>query len=663
MKKLIKNLIENGELKKAWKAIGEYEERYPFDSDICTFRYVISVLVGDKDAAYAFASDALRKMPYVADIHYNYAMACEANENWIEAVEHYGMARVLTSNGMEYNFDLDELEVYQSNSINHLRDNIEKGIYPEKYWAYIVLKNGLNWEMQTPVFHSDLDFVGSTYYDYPELPELYGGYARTSLNAFGCGNSRSTFYSRTETQRVYAVTNSFSVKIESDCYIPINVKEATIISVKSDECEVEIEQRAPYEYINYRFPKGSYQIEADNPFTIGTILPIGHDSKRKKLVLNIFVDGLSQTVLDNMQEIMPNTYRFFKNGVICKNAHTTADWTLPSVASVVTGQTVTNHQIIHSKLLHHIDYNTPILFEYFKDAGYNTTKIGGNWRIIPTYGYARGMDRVLYQHHYNGYFAENIISDVIDQIYEMRDTDQFIWMEIGELHQIADEINMGSCVSELSAMENGKFSNTINSVKQEYDPLKIEYYKKQIGKVDRKLENLYHYIEDNFSDDEIIVSLFADHGQGYLLKPEDEFLCERRSKVAFMFRGNHMCGETDEPISICDYSAIMCKMAGIQYLYDYTDAKLPVIFGGDNEREFIITESIHVGDPYQICLKGRRFSFYLKGVENVTQECRVPLNEYSTLLLDENGKELKDDKIIEYYTKICLEHIGSCQMF
>ena len=40
-----------------------------------------------------------------------------------------------------------------------------------------------------------------------------------------------------------------------------------------------------------------------------------------------------------------------------------------------------------------------------------------------------------------------------------------------------------------------------------------------------------------------------------------------------------------------------------------TDAHLPMAFGGSEEREFSVTESIHVGDPYQIVLNGKDFQF------------------------------------------------------
>lgn len=107
-----------------------------------------------------------------------------------------------------------------------------------------------------------------------------------------------------------------------------------------------------------------------------------------------------------------------------------------------------------------------------KNAGYNTTKIGGNWRIAPNYGYARGMNRVHYQHMYEGFPIEKVVSEVEEQIHTMRETDQFIWMEIGELHLIADEYNVAPLQEQFMIWENDNINGKINSVKQEYDETK-----------------------------------------------------------------------------------------------------------------------------------------------------------------------------------------------
>ena len=55
--------------------------------------------------------------------------------------------------------------------------------------------------------------------------------------------------------------------------------------------------------------------------------------------------------------------------------------------------------------------------------------------------------------------------------------------------------------------------------------------------MDRWLHVLYSYLEENYKDEEIIVSLFADHGQGYLIERDGHFLSKERANVAFMFRG------------------------------------------------------------------------------------------------------------------------------
>lgn len=80
-------------------------------------------------------------------------------------------------------------------------------------------------------------------------------------------------------------------------------------------------------------------------------------------------------------------------------------------------------------------------------------------------------------------------------------------------------------------------------------------------------------------------------------------MSNERTNIAFMFKNGELEGETDEIISACDYSGILCKLAGMVYNYSGTDANLPLSFEEQSEREFCVTESIHVGDPYEIVTK------------------------------------------------------------
>lgn len=668
----IEQLIMNGKYQEAWIVIAEYEKEYPLDADMDTYRVLCLNNAGEHQMALQYAYRAVQNQPYVADAHCNCGYAFELCENYFQAYEQYAVAKELALGGNPIGVPIEKIEESMQQILNIIMNRAQLGetddIETDKRWInYIANMDRINWGIRRPVFHDSTNMIAQKYNDYPDLPEMFAGITGMQSAYHMIRNKLyvNTIMEETDLQRTYAMGSNIEIESDTECFVPLIMDGPGRLCVQTEKKQAEIEYNSPLQYINYRVPKGKVLISSeDREFRLGEMVPIIHDRKRKPLILNIFVDGLSQTVLENhMEMLMPNTYRFFREGMICTNAHTAGDWTFPSIASIVTGQTMANHKMLHSKLLRKIDAETPILFEYFKNAGYNTTKIGGNWRIAPNYGYARGMNRVHYQHMYEGFPIEKVVSEVEEQIHTMRETDQFIWMEIGELHLIADEYNIAPLQGQFMIWENDNTKGKINSVKQEYDETKRKYYLKQIEYVDRKLAGLYQYIENNFEENEIVITLFADHGQGYLVRPEEEFLCDERTKIAFMTKGGGVSGKTEELISACDYTPIICKLAGIEYNYENTDASLPVVYGGEKEREFTVTESIHVGDPYQILLNGRDFTFYLKGIEKVTSECRVPLDTYEVKLSDKNGNILHDKDKINYYTKWCLDHIGSCRIY
>lgn len=671
-KKKIESLILEEEWEKAWEGIDIYEKNFPLDSEIDTYKFLCMINWGKLENALFYALSAVKKQPYVADVHYNCGYAYQVCGRIFEAYEQYAIAKELVKGGNPGHFEIDELSTIMQTLLEELLSQAEKGFLDghiqDKHWVdYIAIQNKLQWGIRKPVFHDGTPIIAEEYMDYPSLPKLFLGIAGLqSVFRLNCGVLKTnTVNEETEMQRVSEEANIIKINAQQECFLPIIMRTRGELLFQTEQERVNVSYTSPLQFVNYRIPQGETIVSSpEDMFRVGEVIPITHSKKRKRLVLNIFIDGLSQTVLDdNMEMLMPFTYRFFKKGMICTNAHTAGDWTFPSIASTLTGQTMVKHKMLHSKLLRKIDINTPILYEYFNNAGYNTSKIGGNWRIAPNYGYARGMNRVRYQHMYEGFSAEKVVSEVEEQIHSMRETDQFIWMELGELHLIADEINTAPIQSEFIVGENVATKAKINSVKQEYDETKKKYYLKQIERLDRTLGGLYQYIEEQYKDDEILISLFADHGQGFLVQPEEEFLSDARTKIAFMIRGNGIEGTTDELISACDYTPIMCKLAGIKYDYTNTDANLPEIFGGLHQREFTVTESIHVGDPYQILLNGKDFKFYLKGRENVTSECRVPLEKYDVQLLDKKGNCIQNDERVAYCTKWCLEHVGSCRVF
>ena len=502
----IEQLIMNGKYQEAWIAIAEYEKEYPFDADMDTYRVLCLNNAGEHQMALQYAYRAVQNQPYVADAHCNCGYAFELCENYFQAYEQYAVAKELALGGNPIGVPIEKIEESMQQILNIIMNRAQLGetddIETDKRWInYIANMDRINWGIRKPVFHDGTNMIAQKYNDYPGLPEIFAGITgMQSAYHMICNKLYvNTIMEETDLQRTYAMGSNIEIESDTECFVPLIMDRPGRLCVQTEKKQAEIEYNSPLQYINYRVPKGKVLISSeDREFRLGEMVPIIHDRKRKPLILNIFVDGLSQTVLENhMEMLMPNTYRFFREGMICTNAHTAGDWTFPSIASIVTGQTMANHKMLHSKLLRKIDAETPILFEYFKNAGYNTTKIGGNWRIAPNYGYARGMNRVHYQHMYEGFPIEKVVSEVEEQIHTMRETDQFIWMEIGELHLIADEYNVAPLQGQFMIWENDNTKGKINSVKQEYDETKRKYYLKQIEYVDRKLAGLYQYIENN----------------------------------------------------------------------------------------------------------------------------------------------------------------------
>ena len=62
-------------------------------------------------------------------------------------------------------------------------------------------------------------------------------------------------------------------------------------------------------------------------------------------------------------------------------------------------------------------------------------------------------------------------------------------------------------------------------------------------------------------------------------------------------------------MSSLDYTAILCKMAGIAYCEQGVEGRTPRIFGGSGRR-WALTESLHPKDYYRAALVSENYRFY-----------------------------------------------------
>ena len=154
------------------------------------------------------------------------------------------------------------------------------------------------------------------------------------------------------------------------------------------------------------------------------------------------------------------------------------------------------------------------------------------------------------------------------------------------------------------------------------------------------------------------MALISDHGQGFLVKPDEEFLSDGRVKVPLLIRSKETKNmKCDELVQNVDYIAIMDKILGLNVNYRKIDANLPACLGG-KEREYAYSESLFPGDPYRALINMKDCEFFFESKENVEQDGRVILDEYRTHLKDKNTREdINDNELLKKCINIVFEHM------
>lgn len=671
LKNQIESYFEQENFKEVSGLLHKYKEQYPSDRDLWFYECVLALTVGELEKAQKIADKCVHKFPTSYEAYYYQACVYQARGMILEALKSYHIA-----------YDLNLYTHYANDSIledikvqiENLEDQFEK--LSNEYIAYndfvnisrmlsFLNRQDVVWGKDEKMARSAKELVVGKEYWVTDDDLRYIGIYRAPLPQSIGEENLSLIRTKAEFLKFDKKGNNNFVKGTSDEYLlPIASTEIDNMHTFQSPEEVHKVGQLYSQHFNYYRVKNGMQIKSDKQAYYGYPIPLEHKQGRRKLVLSFFADGLAQEVIngDDFEKLMPNTYKFFSKGTICTQAHSCSEWTYPSLATCVSGLDTLHHMMFHDKLDGELPKNSPTLIEYFKGKGYYTSKMDGEWRSIPSYGYARGLDQYVYQHQSMGARAEQEIMDVIEHLETFKETDQYLWMAVGDLHDVADGLDLSDAVQKNLTLEERELDELgVTSVKQNYSAKKTAMYKKTIQYFDMLFGFLYTYIENNYTDDEILISLFADHGQGYLIPTGKPFLSKERTKVAFMFRGANVKQQvTDEIISTADYLPIMCRLADIQYDAASIDGKLPKAFGGLEEREYTITESLHPKDRYYAVANARDYEIYFENSEKTDEEGRFLLGDYKVFgfYKDAENTPITDAELLKRYENIFLERIA-----
>jgi len=384
--------------------------------------------------------------------------------------------------------------------------------------------------------------------------------------------------------------------------------------------------------------KSTLKVTSKQNLIIGTPIAVKQEKKnKKKLVVTLFIDGLSSKILNHstLPNLMPNTNRFFRDGAKFYNCFSASEWTLTSVASIFSGLYPFHHGVTNPKGRITIGKNYKLLSEYFQDCGYLTAQICNNHRKNPSYGYVKGFDRTLYKCHMG---CEQVITNALEHLDAFEDRDNYLWLSFFDLHHHLDFIPDLSSQKENSLADHSYKRGDISSVFLNYDQKFVNWYVNEIHRLDRYLNILFNYISNKYEDKDVLISLVSDHGQAYL-GHQQELLSEQKLMTPMMFVGGGVESITsNEIIQNVDYMPTILKMAGIEHK-DMLDGRVPNVFGGNPAREYTFSESIYPNRQYQVAIYDENYMFYLKSKNKLFGGEKINFNNCDYKLTKRINKE------------------------
>lgn len=668
IKKAIEEKLNGGMHADVLSLIRQYESVHPMDMDILSYYVSYYILKRDLEEALHYAELGVKRYPANGDMYYNLGYVKELQKEWLDAFKNYFKAQHIygycgdeKKDSLQFEekfsyiwnrYDNEVKEIHDEDMLLAISDRIQR------HMDLLDTGFGLNDAMYRNI---EIQAIGK-YLWLNEDERRYIALYRAVASRFIAENQWNMMQQKAEMLQADR-DNTYKVEGEADTYLlPIAAENRDTMHIFTQAGREYPVMQREYRHFNYYRVKSGTQVYSSDMAYYGHPIPLGHGHGRKKLVLNIFVDGLSQMILQggNFEKLMPNTYAFFKKGVICTEAHSASEWTYPSIANYVTGLDTLHHMMFHNILVNQLPEDVPTLAEYFRRKGYYTAKLDGDWRSTAAYGHTRGYERCVYQSGALGFKAEMAVGDILEQLEGFQDTDQFVWMCTHDLHDVADGYDFPVGVQrELELAYRTIEEVGATSVKQAVSENKRNAYIKLVHHIDVLLQTIYAYIETHYAEDEILVGLFADHGQGYLV-PEDapSFMSRGRTNVAFMFRGGIKPQVTDELMSSSDYISIMCKLAGIEMDAVETQSNLPVCFGGKQERKYVLSESLHPKDPYYATFYTKDYTVYFQNNAPTGEDGRFILKDYTLVIEDKEGKAIESQVLYDEYLALVLEHIA-----
>ena len=649
-KKLIQQNIQNGNIKSAEQLIKEYEKIYSDDFDIILAKAIIHFFYGRYEDAEKILRKLYTKFEYNYEVNCNLGIVLLHREKFKEAVYYLFRASAIDETKAE------EIVAWLGEIPDDVYKEFEKNIIEKVKNEFLGNQKNFPELIQAgkrlDLIYNDQYYMG-IYDNY--APEKEGWHFETQ-------KLLKNWYKFETLKAKEGYKEKFSVTEKT--ILPLMVsQDGQFVNIKVNDKDNMMMKLIRNRYYYYTFNKGDdVFIQSTDKIIFGEKIIIKRDNTKPKLVLDIFIDGFSQKFLreNDFKDIAPNIYKFFSKGTICNNFYVTGDWTYSSLASIFTGKYTTQHKVFHPSRDTYNLYSEELYSEVFKKNGYFTTIINGDWRSNPSIGYLKGVDRYLYQPAIRGMKCNDVLIETIEHLMAFKDLNNFMMIYIPDLHDIVDEFQTGLSTQIATSISGNVLEHKkTKTVVKAMNSSTIERYGLEIKRIDTYLGLLFDYIEKNYNDDEIVVSLFSDHGQSFI-DASTRYLDERRSNAVMMMRGRNIKSQnTEELISGIDFFPIILNACGIEN-YDLKEANIPKCFGGSIERQFVYTECLYPDKPYSAVINDNVHKFFFDTKDACTSDGRIKIDYYDIALINKKTEKEEKEKYpekVQIYTEKVFNHI------
>lgn len=413
------------------------------------------------------------------------------------------------------------------------------------------------------------------------------------------------------------------------------------------------------EFSFYRIEQPT-QIQSDAPFAVGAPIVLHHAAHRRKIVLNLLVDGLAwQEMRREKFRLVPNLMRFFQRGVIFDNNFSASEYTYPSLASIETGLYQHYTQIAEPGRPFVLSPSYVTVSEQMKQLGYYCVNLMGESSFIYN-GASRGYDRLII----NPWIMRAVdgVERTIRHLDAFDECDNFVLLHVADSHPNNCDIpSPAKAQTHLSLKDALQEQDPRASVFLKPNPLSQYVNRYEVQAMDRQLGYLFDYITTHYDDDEYIVLLYSDHGAPvYARSPY--LLSEEQTGAALMMRGAGVParGRVDELTSTVDIYKILGKLAGYPIDAPYLDGNLPEVLGGQR-RAYTVSNSIYPGQTYKICVRTEQHAFHLETTEFTREDGTVSLDSYTYHIHERNDdyREIFDDALARQFLDIVWDYTKS----